>query len=362
MLKKYFKLAISAIIAATVSCPSGAVNAFEIFPRPDAQYTVKRGDTLYGVAGYYYSDPALWPFLWNQNPSILIKDKGAAPSRQPLTPGTKINLYAHRTASNVVTEHYEVPTGIPDDVAYLVDRIPRKGIPYSKQYFKYKLSSRPTTVWGYIVSSPEVDKAHFLERDLVYVRFRPSKKQVILVGDRFGVYREKGPLSAPLNPDKSVGYLNEIVGEIEITSTSHDLATAIIIDSFVELAVGDKICLFTPREREIVPSKTHRMLVGTVLQSASRDTWYRDVHHLENDIVYINRGECDGMKEGMLLNIYRATHPIPDPYFPNRYVSIPDRYVGEGMVLKAFDKNSTVIITRMREEITAGDLIKSVSD
>jgi hypothetical protein len=362
MLNKYPLLAVSALVAAIVSCPFGSVNAFEFFPRPEAQYTVKRGDTLYGIAGYYYSDPALWPFLWNQNPSILIKDKGGAPSRQPLTPGTKINLYAHRTASNMVTETYTPPTGIPDDVAFLVDKIPRKGIPYSKQYFKYKLSLRPTIMWGYIVSSPEVEKAHFLERDLVYIRFRPSKKQVILVGDRFGVYRDKGPLSHPLNPNKSIGYLSEIVGEVEITSTSHDLATAIIIESFTELSVGEKICLFAPRDREIVPTKTHRMLVGTILQSASRETWYRDVHNLENDIVFINRGECDGMREGMLLNIYRPSQPIPDPYFPARYVSIPDRYVGEGMVLKAFDKNSTVLITRMREEITAGDVIKSVSD
>ena len=83
---------------------------------------------------------------------------------------------------------------------------------------------------------------------------------------------------------------------------------------------------------------------------------------MENDIVFINRGECDGMKEGMLLNIYRPSHPIPDKYYPSRFVSLPDRYVGEGMVLKAFTKNSTVLITRMREEIVAGDVVKSVSD
>jgi hypothetical protein len=67
------------------------------------------------------------------------------------------------------------------------------------------------------------------------------------------------------------------------------------------------------------------------------------------------------MKEGVLLNIYRPTQPTPDPYTWRR-VSIPDRYLGEGMVLKAFSKNSTVLITRSREEILPGDIIKSVSD
>ena len=66
----------------------------------------------------------------------------------------------------------------------------------TRKFFRYRLSNRPIQLWGYIVSSPEVNKVHFLERDLVYIRFRPSKKQAILVGDRFGIYRDKGPVSS----------------------------------------------------------------------------------------------------------------------------------------------------------------------
>lgn len=362
MFKKYTLLTMSAVMISFAPWLQHSLQAFEIFPRPETQYTVKRGDTLYGIAGYYYSDPALWPFLWNQNPALLIRDKGGAPARQPLAPGVKINLFAHRTASTVVDEEYSAPTGIPDSVRFLVDKIPRKGIPYEKQYFKYKLSNRPIRVWGYIVSSPEVEKGHFLERDLVYIRFRPSKKQAILVGDRYGIYRDKGPLTHPLNPNRSIGFVSEVVGEIEVTSTGHELATAIVTESFVEIAKGDKICLYAPREREIVPSKTHQLLTGTILESASRQTWFRGAHNFENDIVFINRGECDGMVEGTLLSIYRPTDRVQDPYFKSRYLSIPDRFVGEGMVLKAFDKNSTVLITRMREEVLAGDVVKTVSD
>ncbi|MFH1113372.1 MAG: hypothetical protein V1792_05580 [Pseudomonadota bacterium] len=362
MFKKSAFLTVSAVIICFAPWLQHTLRAFEIFPRPEAQYTVQRGDSLYGIAGYYYSDPALWPFLWNQNPAILLKDKGGAPAREPLAPGTTVNLFSSRASSNVVDEEYQPPTGIPDDVRFFVHKVPRNGIPYDKQFFKFKLSSRPIRVWGYIVSSPDVEKEHFLERDLVYIRFRPSKKQAILVGDRYGIYRDMGPLTHPLNPNRSIGFVSEIVGEVEVTSTSHELATAIITDNFVEIAVGDKICLFAPREREIVPSKTHRMLTGTILESASRQNLFRNTNNFENDIVFINRGECDGMRDGMLLNIYRPTEQVKDPYFTSRFLSIPDRYVGEGLVLKAFDKNSTVLVTRMREEILAGDVIKTVSD
>ncbi len=351
----------SAILAGLFPCLQDGPEAFELFPRPEQQYTVQRGDNLYGIAGLYYTNPGLWPYLWNQNPAVRIDPQEESPEATELEPGTKMNLYHTLFPTTVMNQNYKPPTGLPLETQFLTENTVFKGIPYDKKYFKYKLSRRPTRLWGYIVGSPDTGRQHYLERDLVFVRFRPSKKQAILVGDRFGVYRERGPLHHPENPDRSVGYMAELVGEVEITNTSHELHTAIVLDSYVELKRGDRICLFTPRAREIVPSKTHRLLVGTILNSASRTAFYNDTHNLENDIVFINRGECDGVKEGTLLNIYRTNDSIHDPFF-FRQIPVPDKYIGEGMVLKVFDRNSTVIITRSREEVVPGDIIKTVSD
>jgi len=363
MSRKCKLFALSALIAALLPSLQDGAGAFELFPRPEGQYTVQRGDTLYGLSGFHYGNPSLWPFLWNQNPAVSVKNAGGAPERQPLTPGTRIDLYHPRTETKVVSEPWAPPTGISDDVRFLVNKAPRTGIPYEKQYFRHKLARRPSQLWGYVIAAPDPQKTTFLERDVVFVRFRPSKKQVVMVGDRYGVYREKGPLHHPMNPDREIGYMSEVVGEIEITSTGHDLATAIVLESFEEMTKGDKVSLYAPRGRDIVPSKTHRMLNGTILVSATRHNFLSaDSLNLEKDVMFIDRGECDGLKEGMLVNIYRPSHPIPDPYFRDRFVSTPDRYVGEGMILKAFDKNSTLLITRSREEVQPGDIFKSVSD
>jgi hypothetical protein len=351
----------AALVAATFASAFDSAQAFELFPRPVEQYTVKRGDTLYGIAGRYYSNPALWPFLWNQNPSVFMGANVQDPKSEPLVPGTKVDLY-HRVFPYIVSRQtFQPPTGIPDDLRFLARTIPYKGVPYEKAYFRHRLSPRPTQLWGYIAAAPDTAKAHYLERDLVYINFRPSKRQCILVGDRFGIYRDRGPIFHPRNPETPIGHLSEIVGEVEIISTGHELITAIILESYVEIVRGDKVSLFAPRSREIVPAKTHRMLVGTILQSATRETFYQDSHNLENDIVFIDRGECDGMKEGFLVNIYRPTFRAKDPLF-DRFMPVPDQYVGEGMVLKAFDKNSTVLITRSREEVIPGDIVKTVSD
>ena len=58
----------------------------------------------------------------------------------------------------------------------------------------------------------------------------------------FGIYRDRGPVTHPINPNKPIGWVSEVVGEVEITSTGHELATAIILDSYQEIDRGDKIC------------------------------------------------------------------------------------------------------------------------
>lgn len=360
---KWRFILMSALIVTAAHSIQDHAGAFELFPRPDAQYTVQRGDTLYGVAGLYYSNPAMWPFLWNQNPSVRIDENSAKPENAPLDPGSKLNLYHDRFSFNIMNQSYEPSTGVPIQYRTMVTKIPYKGIPYDKKMFRFKLSNRPMRNWGYIVAGAEATKEQFLDRDLLYVRFRPSKKQAVLVGDRFGVFRERGPLRHPINPSKTIGHLNEVIGELEVVNTGHELATAIVLELYEPIRRGDKICLFVPRRREIVPTKVHRMLTGTILYSATKQFMFnRDSINFENDLMFVDRGEKHGMKEGMLLNIYRTTHPATDPFFPGKRLNLPDKYVGEGMIIKVDDKNSMMLITRSRQEVKPGDVFKSVSD
>ncbi len=353
----------SALIVTAAHSIQDHAGAFELFPRPEAQYTVQRGDTLYGVAGLYYSNPAMWPFLWNQNPTVRIEENTGKPENAPLDPGSKLNLYHDRFSFNIMNQSYKPSTGVPIQYRSMVTKIPYKGIPYDKKMFRFKLSNRPMRNWGYIVGGAEATKEQFLDRDLLYVRFRPSKKQAVLVGDRFGVFRDRGPLRHPINPGKTIGTLSEVIGELEVVNTGHELATAIVLELYEPIRRGDKICLFVPRRQEIVPTKVHRMLTGTILYSATKQFMFnRDSINFENDLMFVDRGKKHGMKEGMLLNIYRTTYPTPDPFFPGKRLNLPDKYVGEGMIIKVDKKNSMMLITRSRQEVKPGDVFKSVSD
>jgi hypothetical protein len=360
MFGKYRSLLILQIMA--IALVSSSAYCFELFPRPDGEpYTIQRGDTLFSLAERFYGNSHLWPFLWNQNPHIKLPDPNKPVEEQQISEGIKVDRYDMESRGSIYNQIHLPPTGVPEDIQFMFSKLRFTGIPYDKKYFRFKLTPRPTQVWGYIVSSPDDYKSQFLERDLIYIRFRPSKRQAILVGDRFGIYRERGPLHHPVNSETNIGFLSEVVGEVEIISTGHNLVTGVILESYLEIQRGDKISLFAPRPRDVVPSKTHRLLTGTILASAGQDASDAYNLNLENDIVFIDRGQCDGIAEGMLLNIYRPHGMVTDPHF-DRFMPTPDKFLGEAIVLKAFDKNSTVLITLSREEIVPGDIIKSVSD
>ena len=44
--------------------------AVELNDNVPETYTVKKGDTLWGISGMYLSQPWLWPELWDVNPQI----------------------------------------------------------------------------------------------------------------------------------------------------------------------------------------------------------------------------------------------------------------------------------------------------
>ncbi|HEY0766545.1 MAG TPA: LysM domain-containing protein, partial [Steroidobacteraceae bacterium] len=57
--------ATAAAPAAARTDTSGMIN-----PNAPKHYTVKRGDTLWGIASMYLRDPWLWPEVWIINPQV----------------------------------------------------------------------------------------------------------------------------------------------------------------------------------------------------------------------------------------------------------------------------------------------------
>ena len=65
MLKKLIILCLAGFVPAFST--ANVINLSEDAPKV---YTVKKGDTLWDIAGLYFEEPWHWPSLWNNNPNI----------------------------------------------------------------------------------------------------------------------------------------------------------------------------------------------------------------------------------------------------------------------------------------------------
>ena len=62
------------IAAAMTFVPAGVAWSIEIRSDAPAEYTVKKGDTLWDISSLFLNDPWKWPELWRLNPHVENPD------------------------------------------------------------------------------------------------------------------------------------------------------------------------------------------------------------------------------------------------------------------------------------------------
>jgi hypothetical protein len=323
-------------------------------------HVVRRGDTLWGICGYYFQNPYQWPRVWSYNPQI----------RNPhwIYPGDEVRL---RTDANRATADLGPKPALPyqgKGGPTLTDR--RRQVPMGTVFLRDQgwVHDPSDEVWG-DVTGADADRMFLSDRDEVYLHI--DKGHDVQMGQELTVFR-------PLHVS-AAGTVVQIGGTARVDQwdAKNRVARARIVESLNPIERGAKVGPLT-RSFQVVPPRRNDVEVtdAHVLASVHPNTFFG-----QNQIVFIDKGSDAGLKVGNRLFVmrrgdawrrtlvnpsagYRVSpddeHPMPPmEQTPGSHADeehYPEEVIGELRVMAVRKDTATCLVTRSRSEIEANDL------
>jgi hypothetical protein len=243
---------------------------------PDS-YTVRRGDTLWGICDTFFQNPYQWPRVWSFNPQIQ--------NPHWIYPGDEVKL---RTGG---TSPQSQQTGQKQQGGSFVDR--RRQVVPQTVFLRDTgfISDDDKEDWGEVNGSAE-DKMFLTETDEAYMRLAPGHE--VKLGQELTVFR----------PVRKVpgGNLVQIQGTVRVDrwDPSTHIARGALTESIDVVERGARVGPVGRKFQVVPPIRNEKDVNAQVLASVYPHNFYG-----QNQVVFIDKGDEDGLKIGNRLFVIR---------------------------------------------------------
>ncbi|MBX3219244.1 MAG: LysM peptidoglycan-binding domain-containing protein [Labilithrix sp.] len=309
-------------------------------------HNVRRGDTLWGICGYYFNNPYQWPRIWSYNAQIQ--------NPHWIYPGDQVKL---RQGGGAVEPQPNNPR------ASITDR--RRAVPADTVFLRNQGFIEDESVnWGEITGARE-DKMFLTDFDEAYLRIGGDHD--VKIGQELTVYR---PIKS-----QAGGRLVEIQGTVKIDqwNPKERIARARVTEALDTIERGARVGPVARRFEVVPPVRNDKDVEATILTSIHPHNFYG-----QNQVVFIDKGEDDGLKPGNRLFVIRKgdgfhkTQPsgsaakriaLEDPSpgamesitKPRSDAALPEEVLAELRVISIKKGTAMALVTTSRREIELGD-------
>lgn len=325
-------------------------------PNHPTQYTVITGDTLWDIAGKFLRHPWQWPSIWNSNrhirnphliyPGDLITlDFVNGRPRLSLGGGSRL-ADGHAGVTKLAPAIREtalaepIPVIPPEAIAQfltrpeVVDRETLRQAPYVVQLADdHLVGGAGDRIYARAIAPHDRN---------AYVLFHPGK-----------------PFIDP-ETQAQLGVEAIYVGTTRTIQTG-DPATLLLLSTDREVTVGDRLLVVNHPALDLTyfPQPPEQPVSGRVLRI--KDGLYESGQY---QIVTINRGRRDGLKEGHLLTIWHRGYVVHDYVTPvvGSSVKLPDEVVGHLMVFWPLEHLSYAVVLTSRLPVRVGDIVSNATE
>jgi len=363
--------------ATAAQVAQAGVPVADLAPNAPDSYTVKRGDTLWGISGLFLTSPWRWPELWGmnmqdvRNPHLIYpgqqlfldKKNGRATLRTAMADGQG----EPQTVRVSPRTRYE---SLSDNaLTTLQTRLiePFLAEPIVTDEGSLKQAAR-------IVATQE-DRVMLSRGDRAYAR---GSLEAPLSGEKgqprsFRIFHTAVPLKDP-GTGEILGYEAQYAGKATLiqgeslrVAKEADKdgkrameivpATIDVVASKGEAQVGDHLLPEPPRELlNYVPRAPAQDIEGRVVSV------YGDAvsNAAQSQIVVINRGTRDGIERGHVLSLLSDGGMLVDRTDPKKpMITLPDERNGLVMVFRPFERVSYALILEIKNGVKVGDRLSS---
>lgn len=310
------ELAISALflLAAPFLLPA---QDFEMKRRPanvPEQYEVKQGDTLWDISNEFLGNPFSWPELWQMN-SDFIRDPHWIYPGQIISFGLKPMPMVPSPPEAPVAAPAPAPEKVPEPV--LEASVPETAAPAPVDKNVIRLLREPRPVFT---------EKNFMRTGFITMRSEISRSRIVRIeGEQASAIRydtiiiDRGTLTgvregeilavievgdAVKHPEtgRNYGVVVRIKGILSVLSAGEKQSRCTVTETFDPLEVDDRVMPYTLSGGPLFDAwiRPETTIHGIIL--AINDPML-SIHI--DDILYIDKGERDGVRAGDVYTVYK---------------------------------------------------------
>jgi hypothetical protein len=384
------------VVATLLATASLAYAAPEIRPDHPESYVVKKGDTLWGIAGRFLKNPWSWPEIWQSNPQIenphliypgdvislvyiegkphLVVNGGAGPAPSAGDAGAPPDLRPRMRPDEAREAVPPIPLAAVRDFLVrprMLDQEALKSAPYV-------VALEEDTILGTDGRLAYVRQLEGAKRGDRYVLARPTLRYRdvpagwVWDGDEREMKAEPWSLSDQWHWGLTqwIGGRGEVLGyevmEIGtvVVASGGDPATVYVSYSDVAVRAGDLLLPIgeDPYPPKFQPSEPNGVPEGMRVIASSAGHERTGPYN----VVVLSRGARDGVADGQVYSIYQPGKTVQDAVsYPKgslraflspreKKVRLPAEFVGHVMVFRTFDRVSYGLILNAVRPVNLG--------
>ncbi len=305
-------------------------------------YTIKKGDTLWGLSERFIKDPYYWPNLWSHNPDVT--------NPHLIYPGQKIAVYDGRIVF-LPTEGEPVKPDVEKVEPVQPEVQPELVIKTSGKAEGFVTLAELETA-GILVDTTD-SRLMMAEGDTVFIKMDGIEN--LQPGDLYTLISVGDRIRHP-NTRRTLGHQVAVVGQVRIDAVDPPVATALVLSSEKEISRGDRLIPSQLPLQEVTLKKAEAPVHGVILGGENEKLALSQF-----DTIFVDIGYEDGLQEGNMLYISRSRQASRSA-LRGHSVSLPDVLLGAAVVVSTQPDTAAALVLKSTDAIYAGDRVVTAMD